>query len=256
MLRMIHVYFGNDINGRIQFIVSTGHANYTTRCDNVCIPGPDVITAVNEAVIMDRCMWNWVAHPTHEIGLVFITWKLQQIFHVKAKHIFENICTGLIWLHWMEFLPTVTDKYCLLYIKVYSVFYKLRFQIFAERSPEIECPEPRLTKLFDPEPVKFSDFCCISFCLNNGTFVTIIKKLLQFCRNYLGLVQFDNSFHVSWLRADANLNTTHGEWALNNINALGSQIEQFEITCKVSNKVFTQQPMPVPLWLPTTVTDY
>ena len=143
-----------------------------------------------------------------------------------------------------------------IYIKVYSVFYKLRFQIFADRSPEIECPEPRLTKLFDPEPVNFSDFCCISFCLNNGTFVTIIKKLLQFCRNYLGLVQFDNSFHVSWLRADANLNNTHGEWALNNINALGSQIEQFEITCKVSNKVFTQQPMPVPLWLPTTVTDY
>ena len=115
----------------------------------------------------------------------------------------------MIWLHWMEFLPTVTDKYCLLYIKVYSVFYKLRFRIFAERIPEIECPEPRLTKLFDPEPVNFSDFCCISFCLNNGTLVTIIKKLLQFCRNYLGLVQFDNSFHVSWVWADANLDNIY-----------------------------------------------
>ena len=92
-----------------------------------------------------------------------------------------------------------------IYIKVYSVFYKLRFQIFADRSPEIECPEPRLTKLFDPEPVNFLDFCCISLGLNNGTLVTFIKKLLQFCRNYLGLVQFDNSFHVSWLWADANL---------------------------------------------------
>ena len=56
MLRMIHVYLGNDINSRIQFIVSSGHANYTARCDNVYILGPDVITAVNEAVIMGRCM--------------------------------------------------------------------------------------------------------------------------------------------------------------------------------------------------------
>ena len=55
MLRMTHVYFGNDINGRIQFIVSSGHANYTARCDNMYILGPDVITAVNEAVKMDRC---------------------------------------------------------------------------------------------------------------------------------------------------------------------------------------------------------